>query len=98
MEGGYLLRPLLCTPLRRALRCGEGGGQGVLRPLVCTLTCTQSPELAFQWLQLGAEKESASAQFGLACLYLGGHFVDEDHDKAFKLFSKVRCGQGGGGS
>lgn len=46
--------------------------------------------IAHNWLRLATEKESASGQFGLACLYLYGHFVEEDHERAFKLFSKVR--------
>ncbi|GAX75411.1 hypothetical protein CEUSTIGMA_g2855.t1 [Chlamydomonas eustigma] len=53
----------------------------------------KSYETAFSWLKLAADKESASGQFGLACLYLYGHHVEEDQEMAYKLMLKA-AGQG----
>jgi hypothetical protein len=52
-------------------------------------------EAALEHFQSAAEEGNPSAQYGLAYMYLVGEGVDEDHDKALKLFTSVSCGERG---
>jgi TPR repeat protein len=65
------------------------GNNGYLSTCVHTQAGKVDLEAALEHFQSAAEEGNPSAQYGLGYMYLVGEGVDQDQDKALKLFTSV---------